>query len=208
MIDCWELLPLKQILRRGLRKNAFTVDVDLSSATEDQKDQRVGGIIPIEPRASSHQEPSIILSSPVSLPSPIATEAKDAPRVDAACQVQLSGRDSFEQEPPSPPSHIDPPPPSPPASPPPSPPQESTEEVKEPVGEETDSQSYSEFSPSEGENLDETTATAAPPPPPPAAANENDNDNDCSEAEGSADDEDSQGFYTSSFDSLSLSSKD
>ena len=204
MIDCWELLPLKQILRRGLRKNAFTVDVDLSSATEDQKDQKIGGIIPIEPRASSHQEPSIILSSPVSLPSPIATEAKDAPRVDAACQVQLSGRDSFEQEPPSPPSHIDPPPPSPPASPPPSPPQESTEEVKEPVGEETDSQSYSEFSPSD-ENLDETTATAAPPPPPPPA---NDNDNDCSEAEGSADDEDSQGFYTSSFDSLSLSSKD
>lgn len=237
----WELQTLKQILRRGLRADAFdqTNDADLSSATstsmsQQQPKKKVSGIIPIE---SNEQEPSIILhvSSPVSLPSPIApidamkTKAKDAPLLDAACQVD---HHSFEQEPPPPP----PPPPSKgeestsmvpsplslPASPPPSPPQElfevtseneakeekgllgEMEEVKEPsVGEENDSRSYSsEFSASEreSESLIETTDTATGIPPPPPA-----NDNDCSEAEENADD--SQG-YTGSFDSLSISSQD
>ena len=239
----WQLQPLQQILRRGLRADAFdqTNDADLSSATRMlqqrptvEEDQNIGGIIPIEP---NDQEPSIVLSSPVSLPSPIAAmdameaKAKDAPRLDAACQVD---DDSFDQEPPPPPSKSNlspasttsmgeeftstvPSPPSLPASPPPSPPQESlevigeneakeeqgllgeieTEKVKESVGEENDSKSYSSevSAASEGESLNETTATGALPPPPA-------NNNDCSEAEEGANDSED---YTGSFDSLSIS---
>ena len=244
----WQLQPLQQILRRGLRADAFdqTNDADLSSATRMlqqrptvEEDQNIGGITPIEP---NDQEPSIVLSSPVSLPSPIAAmdameaKAKDAPRLDAACQVD---DDSFDQEPPPPPSKSNvspastttsigekststvPSPPSLPASPPPSPPQESlevigeneakeeqgllgeieTEEIQASVGEENDSKSYSSevSAESEGESLNETTATGALPPPPA-------NDNDCSEAEEGAND--SEDYYTGSFDSLSISSND
>ena len=143
----WELQPLKQILWRGLRADAFHQANDAASTRMSQQQQptkKVSGIIPIEP---NDQEPSIVLSSPVSLPSPIAAmdameaKAKGAPRLDAACQVD---DDSFEQEPPPPPSKTNvspatttsigeesmstvPSPPSLQASPPPSPPQESLE---------------------------------------------------------------------------------
>ena len=206
--DSWELQPLKVILRRGLRSNAF----DSTPAAEGERDDLI-----------NDQEP-IVLSSPMSLPSPIAPIApggtlKVTETMDAACQVEVSSPASEESNNSStspattseestltvPPP---PPPPSPfPSLPPPSPPSESllhTEADEDEEGREEDNDEDEDGSPapdvnesSASESLNETAGTI-PPLPPPAGdgAFENSGDYDVTE------------YSNDGFDSISSSGED
>jgi len=202
----WELQPLKVILRRGLRSNAF----DSNPAAEGERDDLI-----------NDQEP-IVLSSPMSSPSPIVRAHpadvvfKVTETIDAACQVEVSSPASDESNnsstspaTTSEESTLTVPPPPPPPSPflPPSPPSESllhTEADEDEEGREEDNDEDEDGSPapdvnesSASESLNETAGTI-PPLPPPAGdgAVENSGDYDVTE------------YSNDGFDSISSSGDD
>lgn len=89
----WALQPLKTILRRGLKANAFDRSTNHGG--------KQGAELAVEEEES---EAIIVLSSPLSLPSPIAPTCPDVKAmealhlVDAACQVD--GDDTTKDSPP------------------------------------------------------------------------------------------------------------
>ena len=231
----WELHPLKQILRRGLRANAFdqTDGSHLSSAARTC-------IAQPHPKSGIEEDQNgeiiILSSSPIDV---TKTKAKDVPRLDAACQVEKdilepiqssSSHNAIDKNNASPAtttssssskestSTVPPPPTS--TSPPPSPPQESskneakeeqgwlgleTEAVEESVEEDNECQSYYQSEFSAGESESLNETTATATLPPPPPSEDETNDGYCRHTEESADDSKE---YDGSFDSLSLSSND
>ena len=219
----WEVRPLKQILRRGLRAGLFdrTGLRDLVRVEEGGRD----GIL-ID-SVDDQESTSSTLFSPINLPSPIAPvderkdKAIDQPHLNAVCQVDndmASPDTSTSSIPPPSPPPPPPPPPSPPTSSPPSPPHEPFEvisenkakeepgseakEVTEIVGEDNESQSKVSTS----DALDENTGILPLPPPPPTPPTSEDEANDTNnEGSDTKENTDDSEEYTGSFDSLSLS---
>lgn len=220
----WENEPLKQILRRGLRANAFDRTADTLHATVSSATRAADECDGILIDSGDDQEPSsITLSSPINLPSPIAPiderrdKVMDEPHLNTACQV-----DNDMVSPDTSTSSISPPPPpSPPTSSPPPPPQEPFEvisenkakeepgseakEVTEIVGE--DNKSQTKVSASDA--LDENTGILPLPPPPPSPPTSEDEVNDTNdEGSDTKENTDDSEEYTGSFDSLSLSGEE